>query len=84
MSRRSIADATARLKYDQLFNNGAKRVLYEASSAPRIRISPAGLATASAGAVASIMLNEPNPAPGTGLTRDELKAALGRTGVRTT
>ena len=59
------------LKYDQLFNTGARA--YEASFAQNQDISrwPGHCL---GGAVASILLNEPTPAPGTGLTRDELKA----------
>lgn len=59
------------LKYDQLFNTGARA--YEASFAQNQDISrwPGHCL---GGAVASILLNEPSPAPGTGLTRDELKA----------
>ncbi len=59
------------LKYDQLFNTGARA--YEASYAQNQDITrwPGHCL---GGAVASIMLNEPTPAPGTGMTRDELKA----------
>jgi hypothetical protein len=59
------------LKYDQLFNTQAR--LYEANIAQNKDISrwPGHCL---GGAVASILLNEPIPAPGSGLTRDELKA----------
>src|SRR5262249_28596909 len=57
------------LKYDQLFNSMARA--YEARFAQGQDISrwPGHCL---GGAVASILLNEPTPAPGTGLTRDEL------------
>ena len=59
------------LKYDQLFNEGARQ--YEAALAQNRDISrwPGHCL---GGAVASILLNEPKPAPGSGLTQDELKA----------
>ncbi len=59
------------LKYDQLFGTGARA--YEAALAQNREISrwPGHCL---GGAVASILMNEPNPAPGSGLTRDELKA----------
>jgi hypothetical protein len=59
------------LKYDQLFQSQAR--LYEASIAQNKDISrwPGHCL---GGAVASILLNEPVPARGSGLTRDELKA----------
>lgn len=59
------------LKYDQLFNSGARR--WEATNAQNQDINrwPGHCL---GGAVASILLNEPVPAPGSGLTRDELKA----------
>jgi len=59
------------LKYDQLFNSGARA--YEAMLAQNNDISrwPGHCLGA---AVASILLNEPHPAPGSGLTQDEVKA----------
>lgn len=59
------------LKYDQLFNSAARS--WEAANSQNQDISrwPGHCL---GGAVASIQLNEPTPAPGTGLTRDELKA----------
>lgn len=59
------------LKYDQLFSRGARA--YEAAYAQNRDINrwPGHCL---GGAVASIMLNEPQPAPGSGLTQDELKA----------
>lgn len=59
------------LKYDQLF--GAAARIWEASSTQNHDISrwPGHCL---GGAVASITLNEPMPAPGSGLTQDELKA----------
>src|SRR5579883_1452727 len=59
------------LKYDQLFNASARQ--WEAAFSQNKEISrwPGHCL---GGAVASILLNEPIPAPGSGLTRDELKA----------
>jgi hypothetical protein len=59
------------LKYDQLFGSSARA--WEAAAQQNQDISrwPGHCL---GGAVASIMLNEPTPAPGSGLTRDELKA----------
>ncbi|MEW4570560.1 hypothetical protein AB1L88_22080 [Tautonia sp. JC769] len=59
------------LKYDQLFNTRARN--WEASYAQSQDINrwPGHCL---GGAVSSILLNEPVPAPGSGLTRDELKA----------
>jgi hypothetical protein len=59
------------LKYDQLFGSGARQ--YEAALAQNKDISrwPGHCL---GGAIASILLNEPTPAPGSGLTQDELKA----------
>jgi hypothetical protein len=59
------------LKYDQLFNASARQ--WEASFSQNKEISrwPGHCL---GGAVASILLNEPIPALGSGLTRDELKA----------
>jgi len=58
------------LKYDQLLNSAARS--WEAANSQNQDISrwPGHCLGA---AVASIQLNEPTPAPGTGLTRDELK-----------
>ena len=59
------------LKYDQLFGTSARQ--WEAAFSQNKDISrwPGHCL---GGAVASILLNEPSPAPGSGLTRDELKA----------
>ncbi len=59
------------LKYDQLLGSSARS--WEAANSQNQDISrwPGHCL---GGAVASILLNEPTPAPGTGLTRDELKA----------
>jgi hypothetical protein len=59
------------LKYDQLFNSSARS--WEAANSQNHDIQrwPGHCL---GGAVASILLNEPNPAPGSGLTKDELKA----------
>jgi hypothetical protein len=59
------------LKYDQLFGTYARQ--WEANYTQSRDISrwPGHCL---GGAVASILLNEPTPAPGSGLTRDELKA----------
>jgi hypothetical protein len=59
------------LKYDQLFNSAARN--WEAANAQNQDIQrwPGHCL---GGAVASILLNEPTPAPGSGLSRDELKA----------
>ncbi|MDX2035274.1 MAG: hypothetical protein SFX72_01385 [Isosphaeraceae bacterium] len=59
------------LKYDQLFNSAARS--WEAANSQNQDISrwPGHCL---GGAVASILLNEPVPAPGTGMTQDELKA----------
>jgi hypothetical protein len=59
------------LKYDQIFHSTARS--YEAGYAQNRNIDrwPGHCL---GGAVASILLNEPNPAPGSGMTKDELKA----------
>ncbi len=59
------------LKYDQLFNQSARS--WEAANTQNRDIQrwPGHCL---GGAVASIMLNEPIPAPGSGVTQDELKA----------
>ena len=59
------------LKYDQLFGTSARQ--WEAAFSQNKDISrwPGHCL---GGAVASILLNEPTPAPWTGMTRDELKA----------
>ena len=59
------------LKYDQLFGTSARQ--WEAAFSQNKDISrwPGHCL---GGAVASILLNEPTPAPGPGMTRDELKA----------
>jgi hypothetical protein len=59
------------LKYDQIFNSSARG--WEAANSQNQDITrwPGHCL---GGAVASILLNEPIPAPGSGLTRDELKA----------
>ena len=59
------------LKYDQIFGTSSRS--WEAQFAQNQDISrwPGHCL---GGAVASILLNEPTPAPGSGMTRDELKA----------
>jgi hypothetical protein len=59
------------LKYDQLFGTSARQ--WEAAFSQNKDISrwPGHCL---GGAVASILLNEPSPSPGSGMTRDELKA----------
>jgi hypothetical protein len=59
------------LKYDQIFSSSARS--WEAANSQNQDISrwPGHCL---GGAVASILLNEPIPAPGSGMTRDELKA----------
>jgi hypothetical protein len=59
------------LKYDQIFGTASRR--WEAINSQNKEITrwPGHCL---GGAVASILLNEPNPAPSSGLTRDELKA----------
>jgi hypothetical protein len=59
------------LKYDQLFGVSARS--WEASYSQTLGVQrwPGHCL---GGAVASIMLNEPKPAPGTGMTPDELKS----------
>jgi hypothetical protein len=59
------------LKYDQIFGLSARAWEAAYSQTQTVQRWPGHCL---GGAVASIMLNEPNPAPGTGLTRDELKA----------
>ncbi|HEV3122215.1 MAG TPA: hypothetical protein VGY53_09940 [Isosphaeraceae bacterium] len=59
------------LKYDQLFNTSARAWEAENSQNQDIQRWPGHCL---GGAVASILLNEPVPAPGSGLTADELKA----------
>jgi hypothetical protein len=59
------------LKYDQLFGTDARRI--EASTQQSHDIQR-WMGHCLGGAMASIMLNEPTPAPGSGFTRDELKA----------
>ncbi len=60
------------LKYDQLFGTGARA--WEASFSSRNQDISRWPGHCLGAAVASILLNEPTPAPGSGLTRDELKA----------
>ena len=66
-----FATPSPMLKYDQLFNTSAR--MWEANNSQNNDIQrwPGHCL---GGAVASIMLNEPNPAPGSGLSKDELKA----------
>jgi hypothetical protein len=59
------------LKYDQLFNSSARQWEAAFSQSKEISRWPGHCL---GGAVASILLNEPLPAPGSGMTRDELKA----------
>lgn len=59
------------LKYDQIFGSSARSWEAANSQNQDIQRWPGHCL---GGAVASILLNEPNPAPGSGMTRDELKA----------
>jgi hypothetical protein len=59
------------LKYDQLFNTSARNWEAANSQNQDIQRWPGHCL---GGAVASLLLNEPIPAPGSGLTKDELKA----------
>lgn len=59
------------LKYDQIFGTNARAFEAGNSQNQDIQRWPGHCL---GGAVASILLNEPTPAPGSGLTRDELKA----------
>lgn len=59
------------LKYDQLFSAAARNWEAANSQNKDIQRWPGHCL---GGAIASITLNEPTPAPGSGLTRDELKA----------
>jgi hypothetical protein len=59
------------LKYDQLFNTSARQWEAAFSQTKEISRWPGHCL---GGAVSSILLNEPIPAPGSGLTQDELKA----------
>jgi hypothetical protein len=59
------------LKYDQIFGSSAR--VWEASNSQNKDIQrwPGHCL---GGAIASITMNEPNPVPGSGMTKDELKA----------
>ncbi|MCA1684966.1 MAG: hypothetical protein LC745_03075 [Planctomycetia bacterium] len=59
------------LKYDQLFNTSSRGWESAAQQGQDISRWPGHCL---GGAVASILLNEPTPSPGSGMTRDELKA----------
>ena len=59
------------LKYDQIFNSSARAWEAHFSQNKDIQRWPGHCL---GGAVASILLNEPVPAPGSGMTKDELKA----------
>src|SRR5581483_5659098 len=59
------------LKYDQLFGLSARGWEAAYGQTQGVQRWPGHCL---GGAIASIMLNEPTPAPGTGMTRDELKA----------
>lgn len=59
------------LKYDQLFNSAARS--YEAANT-QTRDIQRWPGHCLGGAIASITFNEPIPAPGSGLTKDELKS----------
>lgn len=59
------------LKYDQLFGLSARAWEAAYSQTQTVQRWPGHCL---GGAIASILLNEPNPMPGTGMTRDELKA----------
>ena len=65
------------LKYDQLFNTSARNWEAANSQNQDIQRWPGHCL---GGAVASILLNEPTPAPGTGMTRDELKSLYAELG----
>ena len=65
------------LKYDQLFNSSARGWESAAQQNQDISRWPGHCL---GGAVASILLNEPTPAPGSGMTRDELKALYAELG----
>jgi hypothetical protein len=58
------------LKYDQLFSSGARNWESSQTQNHDIQRWPGHCL---GGAIASIMLNEPTPAPGSGMTQDELK-----------
>jgi hypothetical protein len=58
------------LKYDQVFQSGARQWEGAYSQSDGINRWPGHCL---GGAIAAITLNEPSPAPGSGLTRDELK-----------
>ncbi len=59
------------LKYDQIFRSSARNWEAANSQNQDIQRWPGHCL---GGAVASILLNEPSPAPGSGMTRDELKS----------
>ncbi len=59
------------LKYDQIFRSSARNWEAANSQNQDIQRWPGHCL---GGAVASILMNEPNPAPGSGMTKDELKA----------
>jgi uncharacterized protein (DUF2147 family) len=59
------------LKYDQIFRTSARNWEAANSQNQDIQRWPGHCL---GGAVASILMNEPNPAPGSGMTKDELKA----------
>jgi hypothetical protein len=65
------ATPAALLKYDQLFRTNARA--YEAANQQSQTVDR-WQGHCLGGAVASILLNDPIPAPGSGLTKDELKA----------
>ena len=66
-----FATPSPMLKYDQLFNTSARNWEAANSQNQDIQRWPGHCL---GGAVASISLNEPVPAPGSGITQDELKA----------
>ncbi len=66
-----FATPSPMLKYDQLFNSSARNWEAANSQNQDIQRWPGHCL---GGAVASIMLNEPSPSPGSGFTKDELKA----------
>ncbi len=68
---KTYATPSPLLKYDQLFNSSARA--WEAANSQNQDISrwPGHCL---GGAVASILLNEPTPMPGSGVSRDELKS----------
>jgi hypothetical protein len=65
------------LKYDQIFRTNAR--MYESANQQSQTVDR-WQGHCLGGAVASILLNEPMPAPGSGMTKDELKALYAELG----